>query len=159
MSSAPPWAGHQAALERALAAAQARPEVTAERAALERSGLRESAPEEHRRRRFALSVAGYFHDPRLAHALTPFRVNARAAAAVRASLGDRDFRGDLGAVDGARTLVVHGDADPLDPAGARETAALLGARLEILPRCGHVPYIEAPGPFFSILRQFLGGHE
>lgn len=155
-SSAPPWHGYRDGLDRALAAAQA--EVAAERTALERSGLRERLPEEYRRRRFALSVAGYFADPRLAHALTPFKVQARAAEAVRQSLGDFDFREEIAAtLDGARTLVVHGERDPLDHRHMAEVAARIGARFELLPACGHVPYVEAPGEFFGILRAFFGG--
>lgn len=157
-SSAPPWHGTRESLDRALAAAQARPEVAAERAALERSGLREHAPDEYRRRRFALSVAGYFADHRLAHALTPFKIQARTAQAVQASLGDYDLRDEVaGGLDAARTLFVHGDRDPLDAAPLRELATRIGARFELLPGCGHVPYVEAPEAFFGILRAFLGG--
>ncbi|MBI4510091.1 MAG: alpha/beta fold hydrolase [Deltaproteobacteria bacterium] len=158
VSSIPPHHGFRPALDRALAAGQARPAVLAERKALEDSGMRDAAPEEYRRRRFALSVAGYFVDHRLAHALTPFRVQARAAEAVKQSLGPFDFRQELGAIAGARTLVVHGENDPLDISFARDTAVLLGARMEAIPLCGHVPYVEAPEPFFAILGEFLGGH-
>ncbi len=159
-SSVPLWHGYRDALDRALAAAQKSKWVTAERDALERSGLKERLPDEYRRRRFALSVAGYFRDPRLAYGLTPFRVQQTAADAVRRSLGDFDFRGELASAalrpGFPRALVIHGEDDPIDIAYAREIAGILGARFEALPACGHVPYVEASGKFFAILRAFLG---
>jgi proline iminopeptidase len=157
VSSVPGWHGYRARLEERLAAAQSSAAVKTEREALERSGLRESLPEEHRRRRFALSIAGYFVDPRLAHAVTPFRVQARTAEAIARSLGAFDFRDELAALDGSRTLFVHGAEDPVDPSLAADLAARIGARFESLPGCGHVPYVEAVAPFFGILREFLGG--
>lgn len=156
-STLPGFGGFRPAYEARLTAAQARPDVVAARDALERSGLRETQPEEYRRRRFALSIAGYVRDLRHAYGVTPFKVNARAADLVRASLGEFDFRGDLGAIDGARTLVVHGEDDPLDVTHARDLATRLGARFAPLPACGHVPYVEAPEPFFDMLRGFFGG--
>jgi proline iminopeptidase len=155
-SSAPPHQGYRAALDRALAKAQSSPWVTAERDALERSGLRESLPDEYRRRRFALSVAGYFGDPRLAYAVTPFRVQARAAEALRAELAERDFTHELDALDGSRVLFLHGDRDPIDASLLEAAALRIGARFERLAGAGHVPYVEAPERFFSILREFLG---
>jgi proline iminopeptidase len=157
VSTVPGWHGYRPRLEARLAAAQSSPAVRAEREALERSGLREALPEEHRRRRFALSIAGYLADPRLGHAVTPFKVQARSAEAISRSLGDFDFRDRLGGITGARTLFVHGADDPVDPALAADLAARLGARFESLPRCGHVPYVEAPEAFFGILRPFFGG--
>ena len=87
----------------------------------------------------------------------PFRIVSRTFDLIRRGLGDFDFRADLARLDGANTLVIHGDRDPIDVSYARETARLSGARLEVLPGCGHVPYVEAPERFFSILRGFLGG--
>jgi proline iminopeptidase len=155
-SSAPPHQGYRASLDGALAAAQASPWVVAERAALDRSGLRDTLPDEYRRRRFALSVAGYFADPRLAYALTPFKVQARTAEILRDEIADRDFSAEIGSLDGARVLLVHGDRDPIDAALLEEVAGRIGARFERLAGTGHVPYVEAPERFFSILREFLG---
>src|SRR5688572_10636535 len=130
-SSVPLWHGYRDALDRALAAAQKSRWVVAERDALERSGLKDRVPDEYRRRRFALSVAGYFRDPRLAYGLTPFKVQQTAAEAVRRTLGDFDFRGELASATlrpgFPRGLVVHGEDDPIDIAHARETAGILGA--------------------------------
>jgi pimeloyl-ACP methyl ester carboxylesterase len=155
-SSAPAHHGYRGPLDRALAAAQASPWVAAERHALEASGLRETLPEEYRRRRFALSVAGYFADPRLCYGLTPFRVQARAADRMRDSLGAYDFTEEVAALDGRRVLFLHGDRDPIAPVLNRGTAERIGARFEELAGSGHVPYLEASESFFSILRGFLG---
>lgn len=155
-SSAPPHHGYRAPLERALAAAQSSPWVIAERQALEASGLRELVPEEYRRRRFTLMVAGYFADPRLAHGLVPFHVQARTADIIRDSLGDYDFTEEVAGLDGRRVLFLHGDRDPIAPALLRPTAERAGARFEELAGSGHVPYLEATERFFSILRGFLG---
>jgi pimeloyl-ACP methyl ester carboxylesterase len=155
-SSAPPHHDYREPLERALAAAQASPWVGAERQALEASDLRTILPDEYRRRRFALSVAGYFADPRLCYGLTPFRMQARTADLIRVSLGDYDVRAEAARLDGAKVLIVHGDRDPIDPALVRALADQIGARMELIAGSGHVPYLEAPEAFFSILRGFLG---
>ena len=155
-SSAPPHHGFREGLDRSLAAAQSSPWVVAERQALEASGLRELLPEEYRRRRFALSVAGYFADPRLAYGLTPFRVQSRTADLIRDSLGAYDFTEEVARLDGKRVLFLHGDRDPIDPALLRGVAERAGARFEELAGSGHVPYLEATERFFSILRGFLG---
>jgi proline iminopeptidase len=156
-SSAPPHHGYRAPLDRALAAAQQSEWVQSERQALELSGLRDTLPEEYRRRRFALSIAGYFVDPRLAYGMTPFRVQARTAEAVLASLGAAyDLRDEVAALDGRNVLILHGDRDPIDPSFLRELAERIGARMELIAGSGHVPYLEAPEPFFAMLRGFLG---
>jgi len=155
-SSAPPSHGYRGPLDRALAAAQTSPWVVTERQALEVSGLRENLPEEYRRRRFSLSVAGYFADPRLCYGLTPFRMMSRTADIIKDSLGDYDFRDAVGTLDGRRVLVLHGDRDPIDAGELRALAARIGARFELMAGSGHVPYVEAPESFFSILRGFLG---
>lgn len=158
ISGVPGHDGFRAELEARLAAAQQRPDVVAEREALERSQLREGLPEEYRRRRFGLSIAGYVKDLRHAYAVTPFKVASRAADLIRASLGAGfDFRDQLGAIDGARTQFVHGADDPLDCRHARALAGQLGAKYAEIQACGHVPYVEAPAEFFAIVRGFFGG--
>ena len=156
VSGAPAWHGYRAALDAALAAAQKSPWVSDERAALERSEMRETMTDEYRRRRFALSIAGYLADPRLCYGLTPFKVQAKAAEALYADLGAYDLRHELSGLPGDRTLLIHGESDPIAISHAEETARLGAARLERLPGCGHVPYLEAPEAFFSILRAFMG---
>jgi len=57
-----------------------------------------------------------------------------------------------------RTLLLWGDRDRIFPvaAGRRLAASLPHARLEILPRCGHVPPTERPVAFFRRVEAFLG---
>ncbi len=132
--------------------------IQAMRASLAVSGLRERNPVAYRQRSFELSVAGYFHDPAKAVALTPFRVIGRIQQSVWDSLGDFDLRKDLCAIH-CPALVVHGDADPIPLESARTAAESLGARLVILHACGHVPYVEQPEALFAAVRTFLSETE
>lgn len=57
-----------------------------------------------------------------------------------------------------RTLVIHGDRDPIPLEMARTLAdSMPYARLEILNGVGHFPFAEAPDRFFEVLRRFLQG--
>jgi proline iminopeptidase len=129
-------------------------EIQAMRDELARSGLRERDPEQYRQRAFELSVAGYFHDPRAVHDLTPFRVVGRVQQSVWESLGDFDLTAALARVR-LPALVVHGREDPIPLASSEAAATALGAELVVLERCGHVPYVEQPGPLFDALERFL----
>lgn len=152
-----PAPSHRAArheFERRLAERSATPEIRGERQRLRDSGLAETDPDRYRQRGFELSVAGYFHDPSQAANLTPFRVTGRTQQEVWDSLGDYDIRAGLSALR-VRALVVHGDDDPIPVATAQETAGLLGAVCHVLPRCGHVPYVEAADEFVRLLDGFL----
>jgi proline iminopeptidase len=76
---------------------------------------------------------------------------------VMASLGEWDWRVVLRRVV-APALVIHGTADPLPLAGAREWAAMLpDGRLLQLEGIGHFPYLEAPDEFFTAVHEFLQG--
>ena len=70
-----------------------------------------------------------------------------------ASLGER-----LKGVEGVETLIVWGDADRIVPEDSMRSYArvLPGARLEILPGCGHRPEIEATSRFSELLIDFFG---
>jgi pimeloyl-ACP methyl ester carboxylesterase len=59
---------------------------------------------------------------------------------------------ELGSI-GVPVTVIHGALDPLIPlAGIRKAYGRIpGARLEIIDRCGHVPPLERPERFLSIL--------
>jgi proline iminopeptidase len=73
------------------------------------------------------------------------------------SLGERDWRSELGAVT-APTLVVHGSMDPVPLESAREwTLALPNGRLLVLDGSGHFSYLETPDRFFAAVRTFLSG--
>jgi proline iminopeptidase len=55
-----------------------------------------------------------------------------------------------------QVLVVTGRQDPLDPGVQYEThLAFKNSNLELIPRCGHFPWIEQPEEFFRILHEFL----
>jgi len=142
--------------EREFARRQSSPDVERMRAALAKSNLREIDPEAYRQRNFELSVAGYFADPRSAQDLTPFRVSARVQQSVWESLGDFDLAADgrLAAIR-VPTLIVHGRQDPIPIASSEEAARLMSARFVPLEECGHVPYVEQPGPLFSAIDAFL----
>lgn len=143
------------AFEAEFARRQAGPEVSAMRAELAASGLRERDADAYRRRQFDLSVAGYFADPARARDLTPFRVIGKVQQSVWDSLGDYDLTGRLGVID-CPTLIVHGRQDPIPLASSELIAAgIRGARLVVLDDAGHVPYVERPEPLFAAIRGFL----
>jgi proline iminopeptidase len=152
---APLSRAHRVAFETEFARRQAGPAIQAMRAELAGSGLRERDPDAYRQRAFELSVAGYFFDPAAARDLTPFRVTGRVQQSVWESLGDFDLVPLLGAV-ACPTLIVHGREDPIPLASSEAAAAALpDARLVVLDRCGHVPYVEQPDALFAAVLPFL----
>jgi proline iminopeptidase len=158
VSPAPVTAAWRDEFERRLAARTAQPWIARSRAELTASGLARTDPEKYRRLAFALSVAGYFHDPRRASELTPFRVTERTQRAVWDSLGAYDLRKRIRQTfpngTAPPTLVVHGVYDPMPLEAARETAALLGAGVIELAT-GHAPHVEATVDFVRALDGFL----
>lgn len=80
-----------------------------------------------------------------------------AALAGLELLAREDLRGALGAID-VPALVVHGERDPICPAGAGRAlaAAIPGARLAELPGAGHLPFLTRPAAFAGALGGFLG---
>src|SRR5438445_13423550 len=158
VSSAPVTAAWRDEFERRLAARMAQPWLARARAELTAAGLARADPEKYRRLAFALSVAGYFHDPRRAREMTPFRVNARTQQEVWQSLGAYDLRARLRRIfpDGGapRSLLLHGIYDPMPLESARETAALLSTGVIELAT-GHAPHVEATEDFVRALDEFL----
>lgn len=128
--------------------------VTAMRAELQASRLREGDPEAYKQRSFELSVAGYFADPGRVHDLTPFRVTGRVQQSTWESLGEFDLRAGLRQLR-VPTLVVHGRQDPIPLASAQAAADALGAEGVWLDACGHVPYVEQPAQLFAAVEDFL----
>jgi proline iminopeptidase len=155
---APVTRQYRASFEAEFARRSQAPAVQALRAELAASGLRERDPAAYRQRAFELSVAGYFHDPRRAADLTPFRVLGRVQQETWDSLGDFDLRPALAGVR-VPALVVHGRQDPIPLASSADVATALGAPLVVLEACGHVPYIEQPVALFTAVRRFLRGGE
>jgi proline iminopeptidase len=154
VSPAPAWRAAREEFERRFEARTLTPALQAARKELRESGLRERDPAAHAQRLFELAVAGYFHDPAEARALTPFRVTERTRAEVWTTLGDFDLRPALRRLH-LPALVLHGDDDPIPLDSARATAECLGAEFVLLEQCGHVPYVEAFDAFVAALHRFL----
>jgi len=158
VSSAPLTAAWRDEFDRRLAARLTQPWIARARAELTATGLSRSDPEKYRRLAFALSVAGYFHDPSHAREMTPFRVTARTQQEVWHSLGEYDLRARLRQTfpDGSapRSFLLHGIYDPMPLDSARETAALLSTGVIELAT-GHAPHVEATEDFVRALHPFL----
>jgi proline iminopeptidase len=154
VSPAPPWREARQEFERRFSERNMAPELQRRRTDLRESGLRESDPAGYARRMFELSVAAYFHDPERARDLTPFRVTGRTQQEVWASLGDYDLRPPLQQLR-IPALILQGESDPIPIESPRTLAHLLGADLHILPKCGHVPYVEAFDEFVRLVDGFL----
>lgn len=153
LAPAPVWQDGRVAMQHNFQQAQQRPEVLA----LRDQWLAEEAvldPETHRRRRFALAVAGYFYRAERALEMTPFRVNQRASDAVWHSLGAYDIRAELSQLRSIPSLVLQGRQDVIPSTCAVETATQLGAALVWFEECGHAPFVEAPGPLWEAVRFF-----
>jgi proline iminopeptidase len=155
VSPAPAWRAARESYEARFTQRTLDPAFQEERRRLRESGLRERDPAAFQQRIFELSVAAYFHDPERARDLTPFRVTGRTQQEVWASLGDYDLRPELPRLRGTPAIVLHGENDPIPIETARVTADLIGAPLHPLPRCGHVPYVEAFEEFVRLLDGFL----
>jgi proline iminopeptidase len=154
VSPAPVWREARQDFERRFQERNLRPELQQERAALRESGLREQDPVQYAQRLFEFSVAPYFFDPSRARELTPFRITGRTQQEVWESLGDFDLRPDLASL-ALPTILLHGQDDLIPLESAETLARLLRAEFHPLPRCGHVPYVEAAEQFVSLLDSFL----
>jgi proline iminopeptidase len=158
LSPAAVTAGFKRESEAAFAARAASPAVQALRDAHAADPRRTSNPAAWRQRAFEVAVAPWFHDPSLAHDLTPFRLVERVQRSTWESLGEYDLRPGLAEVRAAGTvkaLVVSGRDDPIPLASAKAAADALGAPCVALDACGHVPYVEAPVALFAALDPFL----
>jgi proline iminopeptidase len=151
---APVTRGFRAQFETEFARRQAGPAIQELRAELAGSGLKETDPVAYRQRAFEISVAGYFHDPRRATDLTPFRVAGRVQQSVWESLGEFDLTGALAAVH-CPTIIVHGRQDPIPIQSSESIARAMRATIVPLEDCGHVPYVEQREKLFAELREFL----
>jgi proline iminopeptidase len=155
VSPAPTWRAARQWFEATFARRNLDPAFQEARRSLRESGLRERDPAAFQQRIFELSVAPYFFDPARAADLTPFRITGRTQQEVWASLGDYDLRPRLPELLGTPSLVIHGEEDPIPIEAARTTASLIGAAFHPLPRCGHVPYVEAFEEFGGAVNGFL----
>jgi proline iminopeptidase len=154
VSPAPAWREARTEFERRFGERNLAPELQRERAALRESGLRERDPAAYAQRVFELSVAPYFSDPTRARELTPFRVTGRTQQEVWASLGDYDLRPALSRLS-IPSIILQGEDDPIPIETSANVARLLKAEFYPLPKCGHVPYVEAFEEFVRLMDGFL----
>jgi proline iminopeptidase len=154
ISPAPAWKEARLEFERRFQERNLASSLQQDRAVLRASGLRERDPAQYAQRLFELSVVPYFFDPALARELTPFRVTGRTQQEVWATLGDFDLRPQLPRL-ALPALVLHGENDPIPIEASQTLAQLLRAKFRPLPRCGHVPYVEAFRAFVALLDEFL----
>jgi len=155
VSPAPTWRAARERFEAVFSRRNLDPAFQEQRRLLRESGLRERDPAAFQQRIFELSVAAYFFDPARARDLTPFRVVGRTQQEVWQSLGDYDLRPRLPRLAGIPALVLHGEEDPIPIDAARTEAELLRAEFHPVPRCGHVPYVEAFETFRTVVGAFL----
>ena len=56
------------------------------------------------------------------------------------------------------TLIAVGDHDECDPSIAREMNSLIpGSKLVVLPKSGHMTFVDQPGLYIAAVEDFLGG--
>ena len=102
----------------------------------------------------------YFWDPKLempAEAVGALEVTPGIGGLTWQALGEFDLGPALGTYRG-RAMIVFGEADPIGLPAAEATRAALAnseLRYEILERCGHFPWFEAPARFQALLDEFL----
>jgi proline iminopeptidase len=157
VATAAAWGDYQRRFQQEFDRRSRSAEVMRMRAELDSSGLDKRDPKAYRQRRFDLSVAGYFRDPREARDVTPFVVQEQARQATWASLEGHgpELRRVLG-TSRVPTLILHGRYDPIPLEWAEELAELMPeARLVVLEKSGHLPYLEEAERMFAELRGFL----
>ena len=157
ISPAPAWRAARESFERRFGAAQSRPCLPGgARDVSEKADCASEIPQRFSSGSSSCRWRRTSSIPAQARNLTPFRVTGRTQQEVWASLGDYDLRPRLGELQGIPALVMHGEDDPIPIEAARTAAQLIGAEFHPLPRCGHVPYVEARETFTSLLDGFLG---
>ena len=112
--------------------------------------------------RFAVLWPQFFADPDNRLAPSPVtRVGVEASIGVNRSLAEHFERQTL--VHGLPhvrlpALFVHGELDPAPSRSSVATAALIpGARVEVIPDCGHFPWLERPGEIARIVASTVTG--
>lgn len=108
-----------------------------------------------------ISFRSTFGDTSLAHRIVvdfqpqTARNLGPIAALLMGPLGDYDFWERLSEIT-APTLVLHGDADPIPIAMARELAGQIpNARFVPIVGVGHFPFVEQPERVFAEIDEFL----
>ena len=102
----------------------------------------------------------YFRDPTspaIAEAAALFDVFPRAGELSALHLTSLDLTDTIARYAGP-VLVAFGEADPFGVEWATATArafAHADVQLELLPECGHLPWVECPTTFFPLVERFL----
>jgi pimeloyl-ACP methyl ester carboxylesterase len=111
--------------------------------------------------RFSIVWPQYFADDK--HPLSAFpgtHAGVEASVGVNRSLAEHFERRTL--VNGLPNvrlpvLFVHGELDADPPRASVDTAALIpGAQVELIPACGHFPWLERPGETARLVARFVG---
>lgn len=108
--------------------------------------------------RFALVWRAFFADPQTA-APPPERIGVEVSIGTNRSITNHFERQTLASgLSAVRlpALFIHGEEDPMPARATSETAALIpGAVVEIIPGCGHFPWLEQPGEVRRLVERFL----
>lgn len=149
------FAEQDANLRRRLA-----PEAVARLDAVEARRRGGEVTEEELVERFAIVWPQYFADEAHPLSRSPVtHVGVAASIGVNRSIAEHFERGTLvrGLPDvRLPVLFVHGELDAGPPRASTETAKLIpGARVELIPGCGHFPWLERPGAVAEQVGGFL----
>lgn len=82
------------------------------------------------------------------------KAGAKAMMDVMWALRTFDVRAELAGIQ-APTLLVYGDRSPVGEGIASLKDGIAGARLEMMPGCGHFPMLDAPDAFANVVLSFL----
>jgi pimeloyl-ACP methyl ester carboxylesterase len=136
------------------------PEQKARVAEIEELRRRGDATDEDVHERWSILWPHYFADP-LGATQPPPRVGHECSRDTNASIAEHFERGTLVEklpLVRVPMLFVHGSLDPLPLSSVERTAALVsGARVEVIPDCGHFPWCERFGETGRIVGEFVGG--
>lgn len=112
--------------------------------------------------RFAILWPQFFAEPANPLAESPAtQVGVEASIGANRSLAEHFERQTL--IQGLPqvrlpVLFVHGELDPAPPRSSSETAKLIpGARVELIPDCGHFPWLERPGEIARLVASTVTG--
>jgi len=101
----------------------------------------------------------FFVDPTRAPPNPLTHIGVRCSTETNASIADHFARGTLVQklpTGGLPALFVHGVGDLLPLRSSTDTAALIpGAVVEVIPACGHIPWLERPGEMRGAVEKFL----
>lgn len=113
-------------------------------------------------RLFRISFRSTFHQPELVDSLNltlPPDFAARSVKMQRLmqdpAVMNYDIHNQLSAIT-CPTLIVHGETDPTPVAAVEDIRdGIEQAKLVVLEKCGHFPFVEVPGQFFKEVKSFM----